>query len=178
MPKEVYFDSGMRGWISVTAVDVHRRYGLSRWYEIEDLIQEGFICFCNVWDKYRSLFDVEHPTKQQRGHFMALVKSAFLNRLKNMVKPGTYRRAIEYTPQWEKMLGSTGEFATISLLLSQAPAEIKDMLDRLLSDVELGPYRSYKTKCGLPIRETTREYWTRMLGQPDAVDKLASYFGI
>lgn len=178
MSKEAYFDRSMRGWICNIAAKEHRR--LSRWYEIEDLIQEGYLCFCRCWDKYQDMFDVANPSKQQRRHFMSLVQTTFLNHLKNMIKHIKHEQRVNYIGDMQNMTWTIDEVATVLLMLRQAPAEIRDVVEKLVSDFEPGPYRRRKTgpgtRNGYRLRETTREYWDRVLGEPNVEAKLASYF--
>src|SRR5262249_35608080 len=148
-------------------------------YEVEDLIQEGYLCFCKVWDTYKHTFDVLNPSLEQRRNFMALVQVTFLNRIKNMVKHSKYEKAVHYTDDWSSRISPVDEVATLVILLRNAPAEIKDVLEKLVKDFEPVPYRRYKVRPGREyrVRETTRDYWARVLGVPDAKLLVTRYFG-
>ncbi len=165
MSKESYFDSSLRGWIVNTAAQEHK--WLSDRYDIDDLIQEGHVCFCKCWNMYQPLFDVAEPNEQQHRHFMALVQSAFRNHLLNMHKRSKHEKRVLYTSDWPSWVeGIADEVATILVLLQQAPTEIKDMLNTLTSDFEPEPRRN----------GAGPEYWDRVLGEPDVVAKLTRYF--
>jgi DNA-directed RNA polymerase specialized sigma24 family protein len=183
MSKEIYFDSTMRGWMRNAAASALRKYPwLETRYEIDDLVQEGYLCFCKCWDTYQHLFDVEQPSEKQRRHFMSLVQVSFLNRVSNMNTRRKHENAVFFTSDWESWLGAAEEVTTLLMLLRQAPAEIKDVIDKLTSDFEFPPYQKHKLRKGsikgFCLRETTREYWQRVLGEPDVENKLHSYFSM
>jgi len=91
---DVYFDAGLRGWLKTTAVKEHWR--VASWYSVEDLVQDGYVCYCKCRDRYtlavpqpgdrpdgyahQNLF-TDQPNEKQRKHFMSLVQRAFYNHI-------------------------------------------------------------------------------------------------
>src|ERR1017187_5465900 len=84
---DVYYDSGLEGWIKNTAFREHWR--LRTWYSMEDLVQDGYICYCKCRNRYtmnppspeHQDLNTDTPNDAQRKHFMALVQRTFFNHI-------------------------------------------------------------------------------------------------
>ena len=141
-----YFDAGLRGWIvNVARKHLHRLKN----YDLEDLVQEGYLCYCKCRNRYiGSVQNVGHhhylpadaPSALDRRRFMALVKSAFIHRITDLVRlskrsPATDPVADEKV--FERLLPPEPEVATLMALLTRMPAELTDLVTRLISDAVL-----------------------------------------
>jgi hypothetical protein len=189
MEKHLYLDRSMCGWIVNTARAQHWR--VASWYNLQDLEQDGYLCYCKCWNHYRHLFDVPNPTKGQRRHFMALVKTAYCNHIATLstkfpVVGDIAVSQIEPLPRsdvdvLEQLMPAEAEQASVLCALAKLPVELADIMERFAQDgFDGGKYlrRRISTSTGRTrhkVRETTAEYWERVLGQPDVPEKLAAY---
>jgi hypothetical protein len=197
--KEVYFDAGLQGWIKNTARREHWR--MAKWYELSDLIQDGFLCYCKCRDKYTrgppepgfQALNTEHPTDAQRRHFMNLVQRAYFNHI--MTLSSRFAAASEEpvsqlatgddeVATLESLLPPQSEEASLLMALKQAPAEISDAIRRLINDgLDGGEYLRSRlrerdgrvTRGRRALRETTSAYLARVLGDPDLSKRTMAY---
>lgn len=189
--EHVYLDAGMKGWLVRKANEEHWR--MSAWYELDDLIQDGYICYCKCVRSYPQLAEIKNPDSGQRKWFMALVQTTFHNHI--MTLGGKFAIGKEDTvpdvssvddrgPSLESLAPPFQEEASILFALKNAPAELRDAVDRLLKDgFEGGAYlRTHLYRDGTrlrrmrrPIRETTSQYFERVTGVADLPDKLRAY---
>jgi hypothetical protein len=147
MPKDVYFDAGLRGWLRRTSVK--EAWRVAGWYTADDLYQDGFICYCKCRDRYtlalpapgdrpdgyayQNLF-TDTPNAQQRRHFMNLVQRTFYNHL--------YTLASRYPTTREQPLaslskGETDEPLSLEELLPPEPEEISALVALLHAPTEI-----------------------------------------
>jgi hypothetical protein len=196
--KDVYLDHGLRGWIINTARKECWR--LPRWYEPHDLVQDGFVCYCKCRDKYalkdpepgHPPLNTDTPNEVQRRHFMALVKTAFYNHIMTLSSnfAASQEEALpesgpaDERATLEKLLPPQPEEASLRVALASAPAELKDVVERLLRDgVEGTAYvrsRLYvegnRVRRGRrALRETTSQFWRRVLGDANLPKEIAAY---
>lgn len=180
--QNAYRDGSMLGWIANTAKREHWR--MAAWYSLEDLIQDGDLCFAKCWNRYRELFDVPEPTKAQRRHFMALVQTAYYNHIATLASKFALAREDvvgEYTTL-DSLAPPTPEQASVLLALATLPADLADVVEKLVQDgVDGGTYLKRKfyrqgtrvKRSRRGVRETTSEYWTRILGVENVPERLA-----
>lgn len=152
-------DPGINGWIVTTATRNYWR--VAHWYEVEDLIQDGFLCYCICNRQYGQVVE--------QAHFMSLFKRTFINHIHDLAD--TRKRTPEKTltliegsdkevdTELQRLAPAVQEEATFALLMKQLPAEFKLMIDRLLS-AEPPPLLSYVSG----QRETTSQYLARLAG--------------
>ena len=188
-----FLDPGMKGFIVNTANREHWR--VAQIYPgsdgLQDLIQDGYICFYKCVRAYPQISSVKIPTKDQRRHFQALVKTAFTNHIHTLAakRKGVTEVVVSQIPQhaevdgqvvWDKLLPSQPETATFTALIANAPAEIKQLVELLVGDGMgiLGFKRTKKRRRAL--RETNNEFYCRILGldatKVDMVGRLKEYF--
>lgn len=190
MAREVdpFLDAGMRGFIVNTA----RRnfWKIASWYDLDDLIQDGMVCYYRCYRRYRFLTVRRHPSQNDKRHFQSLVGRAFENHIislawKRSRLPEVTAASItgledETSSVWENLCPPQDEEATLSILLRQAPKEIKMLLDLLVNDAADGFWRVPGRKWVQRRRETTNEHFCRRLGldpsKLDLVTKLEQYF--
>ncbi|HVX90859.1 MAG TPA: hypothetical protein VHC20_04490 [Candidatus Paceibacterota bacterium] len=182
-----YLDAGMHGWLKKTARQEF--WKVAEYYELSDLLQDGYMCFAKCAKAYPELSTVEKPNAEQRRIFMGAVMTAFHNhiatlatkrmRLHETALTNLYGETSDAT--WDKLLPEQPEQQSLLALLANAPAEIKQLILILAKDsAEL--LRFQRRRVGRHrVRETTNEYYCRLLGldpkQEDVVGRLKSYFG-
>lgn len=199
--KDVYFDSGLEGWLKRTAKAEHWR--VAGWYSVDDLVGDGYICYCKCRNKYTlgppdpgaQDLCTDTPNKGQRKHFMALVQRAFYNRI--------YTLALRYPATREQPLATcsneNGEPLTMDELLPaqpeeisalvallHAPTEISEAIVKLVNDgVDGSRYvrsrlRTNKSSGRVTfgrraLRETTQQHRVRLLGDTELPQKVLDY---
>lgn len=168
-------DEGARLWLAKTA---RRNYWrVSRWYDLEDLIQEGYVAYSKTLRKY--------PGVTHAPHRMALFKRVFLNRLHDMANKRT-RDAEEICMSEMLADDASGlprkvvEFAAESSIeealqvFASAPQYVKDAVALFTREADLVRLRSdyRKVRRGRWLcRETLNERLCRLTGyDPAQVD--------
>jgi len=172
-------DKGMRGWIVNHAKRNYWR--VASWYDIEDLIQDGFVCYCKCLERYGHLLE--------QRHFMALVKITFINHIHDLSSQSSKNPSVHTAPisdvmradcenvneALDELAAPVPEEATFRVLLGQLPRELKELVNTLLNDVQLPEFER------LP-RETTNEWLCRLAGLPskrvDVETELKRHFGL
>jgi hypothetical protein len=180
--KDVYLDVTMRGWIAKTA---HKeRWRMAHWYSYEDLKQDGYLCYAKCWNKYRDIFDVPEPTDEQRRWFMSLVQRAYYNYIMTLAshfarapKEGIFPQVEndDTTLGMESLLPGVMPDAPLICALMKLPKELTEVLDKILKDgIDTGVYLRKRIRGSrVTVRETTAEYWERVLGRPGVPEQLA-----
>jgi len=185
-----YLDAGLRGHIVKLAKrNVHK---LSA-YDMEDLIQEGYLCFSLVKARYvgkrpkrrpdgtyRRSLPAKRPDATAKKHFMRLFQRTFHNRIVTLGRKQSKLRELllnDLIPPeqseisaWDQLLPAEEEQATVLQLLRGAPQEIKQLFALMVDDV-IRPYRRSPQRRG--PRETTNQYYCRILGLPSGRDLTA-----
>lgn len=137
-----YLDYGLAGWIEKTALANLRHI---KGYDLDDLIQEGWACYCKCRNYYVGTLNrnrartcryipVHTPTKLNRRHFMALVKTAVSNRFATLARESRKVSSISLDEVVADALPAVEEVATLTTLLLQMPAELRDLVGRLVGD--------------------------------------------
>lgn len=186
--RDPYLDAGMEGFIVNTAQKEFWR--VAGWYELEDLIQDGYMCYYKCKDRYGVLSVKNHPTKGDIKWMMALVKTTFNNHIRHKLA-GKVRYGSEiavsqlgaedseFDDVWGNIAPPQLEESTLAVMLAQAPAEIKQLIQLLVGDgaealgfnrsrnrvSEVGEKKVRRVSQGRrPLRETTNEYYCRLMG--------------
>lgn len=174
---------------------------MASWYELRDLIQDGYVCYLKCRNAYTLTppkpgtqpLNTTTPNKEQRRHFMSLVQTAYRNHIMTLASkfaggseeptPNT-SEGDERGNSLEELLPPQQEEASVLLALATAPVEFKDAIERLIQDGFDGTNyaRTHLYKDGnrvrrsrRSLRETTAEYWARVLGEPDLPQRLGAY---
>lgn len=153
------------GWIVNTAKRNHWRVSL--WYDMEDLIHDGIVCFCRCRDKYDDVAN--------QAHFMALVKTTYTRHIHNLSLVRSRLEEIHIADLVDEDVDTHKSFdkfvyereeATFLVMVSRLPEEIKDLFVTLVNDARNIKYltRSDKT------RETTNEWLVRIGNLPEGMD--------
>jgi len=204
--KDPYLDAGMRGFIVNTAKREFWR--VASWYELEDLIQDGYLCYYKCRNRYTQLSVKNHPTKGDKKWMLCLVRTTYLNHIRHtlagkmlhgceMVISQMGVEDLGLDDVWAGIAPPQSEEATLAVMLAQAPSEIKQLICLLVGDGSeaLGFSRSRnrisRTASGKvlrvrrgrrQLRETTNEYYCRLMGlDPGRYDLLGlvrGYFSV
>jgi hypothetical protein len=193
---DAYLDDGMRGHLfNMSRKNLWRLTG----YELEDLLQEGYLCYYKCRHRYvgqppqkkpngkmRRGLPAQNPDKAARKHFMAIVKMAFRNHIYSLASKQAMcvRETLvadllrDDQPEvklWDHLIPSEPELATTTTLLNTAPREVLQLLGLLLSDA-LDGYRRLTRRDATTgkwrrgPRETTNQRYCRLLGLPSNYD--------
>lgn len=95
MADHPYMDEGLRRWIISYARKNHWR--VEKYFGVDDLIQEGYLCYTEVCFKYRGLSRNRNPTKNNRRVFMSLVKRTFINHVTDLANARTQKQEYRVT---------------------------------------------------------------------------------
>jgi hypothetical protein len=168
-----HIDKGMMAWIENTARK--NRWRCAAWMGLDDLIQEGYFCYAKVQARY--------PASLSRAQRMALVKTAYTNRLHDLSKAKT-RQLDDPVPlqdgqtvadALETLLPGEPEAQTFGVMLSSLPREIQEMLSIL---VTAAPDMVFAK--GRP--EGINRYLWRLIGQEpcgiDLYSAFCNHFGL
>lgn len=199
---DVYFDPGLQGWIKNKARQEYWR--VSRWYELGDLIQDGYLCYLKCRNKYAlnppdpgaMPLNTSMPTNDQRRHFMALVKTTYFNHIMTLsskfaasameenISNSGLSRPDGQPVTIEDLIPDENEAMTALLALKNAPTEIAEAIQKLVGDgSEFGNYlRSRLRYQGnrvvrgrRALRETTGEHLARILGSVELSEQVRAY---
>lgn len=190
--KDPYLDATMRGYLR----NVARKelWKAPSWYSIDDLEQDGYICYYKCHARYTGLTIKRHPSKDDKRRFMKLVKVAFANHIIWLASTNHGEKPVSdvLTPDQDpnilwNLLPAELPAGDLSVLLNNAPTELKALLTLLAGDItELTHERKklkhnrlyaagpYGYKALLPPRETSNELYCRLLGLPKNLDILGS----
>lgn len=148
MTYDHYLDDGLKKWIVVTA---RRNYWrVSAWYDLDDLIQDGYLCYQKCVVKYARLIRKRRPSKDDRRNFMALVKRAYENHIHDLASKRTDQK--EYTLSTlsgddedysgdrllETKLGATYSDAQFRAWLAGLSRPVRRVFEQALEDIEQG----------------------------------------
>lgn len=191
MVADPYLDAGMRGFIANTARK--ELWRVPSWYSVDDLVSEGYVCFYKCRQKYVGkvcynrnggkcrFLPEKAPDAAALRHMMALVSRSFQNRIFDLAKECSRvpEKAVSQFfssddplsdgDAWDRLAPPEPELGTLATLLSQAPAELVDLMKLLMKDVS--GYKRHRVGRRL-LRETTVARATRLLGR-DATDLVA-----
>ena len=186
---DLFLDAGMRGFIVNTAKREYWR--VAELCDYDDLVQDGYFCYAKCRQRYLDTRKDLTGTKAERRWFQSLVKTTFFNHISTLAAKhkGVSVKAVSQLPAaeamsenelWDTLMPSTPEEGTLRTLLASAPAEIKQLAVLLASDglSLLGFER--KRKGRRLLRETTNEYYCRLIGKnpeaDDIVGRVRAYF--
>lgn len=175
-------DQGLHGWI----INYARKnfWRVASWIDFEDLVQDGFLCYCVCNVRYRQV-------KEQR-HFMSLVKITFIRHVHDLANQRT--RAIDeplvlspgqfedYWGSLEAMLPSEPEESSFMTLVKQLPDELQKLIVTLQNDGKDLPIlsrddkRDHQGRFRVRRRETTNDFHCRLAGLDPQVHDIQAIF--
>lgn len=179
-----FLDDGLRIWIQNTA----RRnfWRVAKWYDLDDLIQDGYMCWARTRVRYPRL--IEEPIVYgARARFVAMFKRIYFNEIHDLANSRTKspvelqivdlvsasesrgRRTSE-TSYLEHLVGSCAEEATMAVKIAQAPLCVQNLLAALAKEDGPKQLRARLRKQS-HHRETFNERLCRIAGvDPSAID--------
>lgn len=149
--------------------------------------------------------NTSNPDKSQRRHFMALVQRAFINHIHtlssrymvNREEPIDCPASMDSVTMLEELVPPQLEETSVLMALASAPVEISDAIGKLISDgVEGEAYLRTRLRRQFVVtkhasggvstsirvvrgrralRETSTEYFARVLGDGDILRKTGAY---
>jgi len=162
-------DTGAKGWLLRTA---HKHYWrVASWMEFEDLIQDGYLHYARIANKYR---EVKDPPQ-----IMALFKRTYINHLHDISKKRTKQIDVaissivsdeHVTDFFERNGGEDDDFSNLLL----APELVKATLFALSRPSAIKVLRSRYRKYADGTRETTNERLCRLVGLDPSMFSLHS----
>lgn len=171
MRNEPMLDEATRKWIVATA---YKRAWQLPDREVEDLIQEGYLCYVTCKERYGHNFG-QIPTQGERKWFMALLKRTFENRLTSLVRKRMIelKYHIELKPNDDEYeIKDPGLTSFVDIILS-APAEVLEVLTKIVVEgqdvVTMVKREATRLKLGklqkrVRYIETTNEKLCRLVG--------------
>ena len=170
MKADPLLDAGMRGLIVNMATRNYWR--VCAWYDLEDLIQDGYLCYTRVRRRYPKVKEVRHLT--------ALFKTTFSRHIIDLANDKREQQEVcvsqiaaddsDGTAELETMLGFCEGEQTAMVLLRSMPAELRQLWRFLRSQDGRDKLCQPRLKVG-GVRETTNEHLCRLLGlDPEVVN--------
>lgn len=163
-------DDGARGWLVKTATSNYWR--VNKWYELDDLIQDGYVCYYKAIQKYPSATDVPHR--------MALFKVIYINFIHDLATKRTksISEILDTDMQGaaedpdRSFLSTLVEcpqsgLVEVGALLASAPERVRAALELFTTESGKAAMRSvYRRQRGGKhlVRETMNQRLCRMLG--------------
>jgi len=149
-------DHGARIWLLKTVQKNYWR--VPKWYEVDDLVQDGFLHYLRVLRKYQ---EVRNP-----AHLMALFKVTFCNHLNDLSNRKTWCTECNGIDEFAEVLFSEG-WGEILKVIADAPPEIKRALHVLI--IKPGRYAKPSKRLGKNLMRAVRQYLETGLEQSHAM---------
>lgn len=182
-----FLDAGLRGFIAATAKREYWR--VAGVLDLEDLVQEGYLCYYKCYRRYSDPTNRNYPKDELTVSWMqAIVGRAFMNRIYDLAAKKRYGFAVNVSELMgveessedflDRALPVVPEVSTLRMLFALTPWELQELVRLLAGDGKeaLG----FKRKARGGTRETTNEYYCRLLGVSPAernlVQELREYF--
>ena len=125
-------------------------------YELDDLLQEAFLLFVGLQQRY---------TFKNDKHFMSMWKRCLHNWFVNLALHRTRRREVAFTEENDLCTSSVDKVAEWHQHVAEAPEPVK----RLIDAVESRKRRPRRHSKRSGIRETTNTYLCRIAGVKSSV---------
>lgn len=130
-------DDGAHAWLITVAADHFWR--VPKWYEFDDLIQDGYTCWYRCVQKY----ETDTGRVRSRAHLMRLFKTSFLNHIHDLSKNCTVARCEvlveDIAPQDDSLfadawdaLGVPSDLSDYRRMIAEAPAKLRPLLEALM----------------------------------------------
>jgi hypothetical protein len=164
-------DLGVRGWMFKTCKENFWR--VSGFYEFNDLVQDGFLCYARLVKRY--------PDVKDAPHMMRLFQTSFKNHIHDIAKKRTRIAQVMLESDVGTSIevivdGREHSLPETSVLLAKMPPVLRDVLKAFASEKLRGVKRHR-----LNHRETTNEFVCRMIGanpeMGEVVKALHQYLG-
>jgi len=163
IPVDPWLDAGVKGCIANIARQNFWR--VQHYYDLDDLIMDGYVCWCKVRRHYPDITNVKH--------LQGLLKTAFHRHIHDLSKKRTRVDELAMSQfvqedgsemNWDDMFGAEEGAAVAVNLMRTAPQEIKMLWRFLTSEDGRRRLRHKKRTFSNGRRETTNEFLCRTLG--------------
>ena len=168
-----FMDAGARNWLFKHAKKNYWR--VAAWIEFDDLIQEGYVEYCEVLKRY--------PQAVEPSHKMRLFQLCFRSKIEDLVRANTKQVDDARSDIVEIYDGDAviaPDFSNLHALLIKAPQVIKDALMLLTDEKKREELQKPFARSENGHRETLNERFCRLLGindkQVDIVKEMRMYF--
>jgi hypothetical protein len=168
-----FMDAGARNWLFRHANKNHWR--VAAWMDLDDLIQEGYIEYCEVLKRY--------PQAVEASHKMRLFQLCFRSKIEDLVRANTKQVDDARSDILEIYDGDAilvPDFSNLHALLIKAPQVIKDALTLLADDKQREELVKPFTRYDNGRRETLNERMCKLLNidssKVDVVGQMKNYF--
>lgn len=144
-------DKSAVGWLYKTA---HKQFWrVADWYEFDDLVQDGYLCWLKVQQRY-----VETGAATDPKHVMSLFQRSYINYIHGLA---SHKLQQIDCPSVDGELRSAeiDGWQAVEFLMAEAPSRLKAAAGGL---AKLGNGRSRRRSNG--TRETTKERLCRAIG--------------
>lgn len=185
LPQNVYLDAGLRGFILNTAKREYWR--VAELCDLADLVQDGVMIAWKCHSRYVAPRTDLTGSKGDRRWFQALVKTSYMNHIASLStkhKGVSVKSASEFLTDdsdddiLERNGATAPELGTLGAMLAQAPWELLELIRLLAGDGKEALGFKRKGRAG---RETTNEYYSRLLGvdpnERNLINELREHFG-
>ena len=184
MAGDPFLDAGMRRWLLSAAK--RNFWRVASWYDLDDLIQDAYLCFYTCRGRYGTLTKKDQPSDEDKRRFMAIVKVAFKNHITLLARKKApevlvAELCVDGEPMdttLERYAGAATSDAMMLWSLAKAPRELLVLLDVIASDDS--KYERSSNPCCRHLRETNNEHFGRLLGydpmKGNAVAYVEEYF--
>lgn len=159
-------DKGARGWVVNTAKKNYWR--VCDFYELDDLVQDGFLKYEYIRERY--------PNVQDKKHLMGLFKRAYTNHIHDLARKKLRFRSehiLETDMHSNRPLTELESEAVVthpntSVAIAMLPAEVRRLFNAMLTDPR---YRSKLRRRLNRTRQSTNEFFCRLVGvDPSSVN--------
>ena len=179
MVGDPFLDVGMRRWLLNSAK--RNFWRVAPWYDLDDLIQDAYLCFYTCRARYVTLTEKDQPSDEDKRRFMAIIKVAFTNHVNILARrKGPEVLVAELSRDGESMdstleryAGAVEGEAMLLWSLTKAPQELLTLLDFIASDDS--KFKRYPRNCRRYLRETTNEHFGRLVGYDPAKGNAVAY---
>jgi len=159
-----WLDAGVQGLIKNMATKNFWR--VAYWYELDDIIQDGYMVWTKVRRHYPDITNIRHLTALFRTSYDRYIidLSKKRTRLEEVAVSQLAAPDSDGTDEMEALLGVQHETTTVTMLMHSAPAELKQLWRFLTSEDGRRRLRERKLVYKNGTRETTNQFLCRVLG--------------
>lgn len=144
-------DEGAERWLKSKAAKEHWR--VASWYELVDLIQDGYVCWYKCANRYCKVTEVKH--------LMSLFKRTFCNHIHDLAR-AKMLESQAIVPNDDDEVPDVADYSAfddvqLRARLKEAPAHVAEILSRLTDDAFLKALRKPHRRFLDGTRQTTNE---------------------
>jgi hypothetical protein len=164
-------DNGARVWMERTARKHFWR--VCRWYDLDDLVQDGYVQWQRVCNKY--------PDVTNRAHFMRLFMVTYTNHIHGLASFKKKQNDVcesdltpnqegEAIPLMERLLSDESDYGSFMAMIKKAPEPITKLLSLMATEDGRNRLAAVYRRRANGTRETTNERLCRLTGCDASTD--------